>query len=83
MTRVAAEPGDPPRVAFAINRAVGGAVVRNRLRRQLRALCRAHAVDFAPGHTYLIGAAPGAPTASFADLDAALRELLARTASSV
>ena len=28
---------EPPRVAFAVSRAVGTAVVRNRLRRQLRA----------------------------------------------
>ncbi|NLD75349.1 MAG: ribonuclease P protein component [Acidimicrobiales bacterium] len=32
--------GDPPvRVAFAITRKVGTAVVRNRLRRRLRAIC--------------------------------------------
>ena len=30
----------PPRVAFAIGRAVGGASIRNRLRRRLRELVR-------------------------------------------
>jgi ribonuclease P protein component len=81
MTRVAAQPGDPPRVAFAIGRPVGSAVVRNRIRRRLRALCRTHAGEFAPGHSYLIGASPQAGAVSFADLETALRDLLARTAS--
>ena len=34
---------EPPRIAFAIGRAVGPAVVRNRLRRRLRALAGEHA----------------------------------------
>ena len=32
------QPAEPPRVAFAIPRAVGPAVMRNRVRRRLRAL---------------------------------------------
>jgi ribonuclease P protein component len=40
VTFVPADPGTPPaaRVAFAISRRVGGAVVRNRLRRRLRSV---------------------------------------------
>ena len=34
---------EPPRVAYAVGRGVGGAVVRNRVRRRLRAATRAHA----------------------------------------
>ncbi len=45
----------PPRVAFAIGRAVGPAVVRNRARRRLRALLVEQA--WPPGW-YLIGARP-------------------------
>ena len=82
MTRVASTAGDPPRVAFAIGRTVGSAVARNRLRRRLRALCQRRRAEFAPGHSYLIGARPGAGAATFQELDDALRELLARTASS-
>jgi ribonuclease P protein component len=81
MTRAPGVPGEPPRVAFAIGRPIGNAVARNRLRRRLRALCREEATAFAPGHMYLIGAAPGAADAPFAELGSTLRELLARTAS--
>jgi ribonuclease P protein component len=82
MTRVGSCPGDPPRVAFTIGRPVGNAVVRNRVRRRLRALSHAHAADFAPGHTYLIGAAPAAATATYHELDEAFSALLVQTASS-
>jgi len=80
MTRVATTAGDPPRVAFAIGRPVGNAVVRNRVRRRLRALCTAHAADLAPGHCYLLGATPAAAAATYGDLDDAFRALLAATA---
>jgi len=67
---------DPPRVASAVGRRVGGAVVRNRVRRRLRAATRAHAAVLAPGLAYLVHAAPGAAGASYADLDADLRNAL-------
>jgi ribonuclease P protein component len=79
MTRVASDRGGPPRVAFAIGRPVGTAVVRNRVRRRLRALCQAHAREFAPGHTYLIGANPRAAVATYGELDEALGALLVAT----
>ena len=72
----------PPRVGFAISRAVGPAVVRNRLRRQLRALSRARAERWMPG-SYLLIVAPAAAGASSdrlgRDLDAAVGQLLARS----
>ena len=43
------DPGDPPRVAYAIPRAVGGAVDRNRLRRRLRAAVRDLEPELVPG----------------------------------
>ena len=43
----------PPRVAFAVPRKVGTAVVRNRLRRQVRAHLGASGADLAPG-AYLV-----------------------------
>jgi ribonuclease P protein component len=51
----------PPRVGYAIGRNVGSAVVRNRLRRRLRAQCdaSARAGTLRPGW-YLIGAGRGA-----------------------
>lgn len=61
--------GDPVRVAYAIGRAVGGAVVRNRLRRRLRALV--HEFDLAgamrPG-LFLVGASPAASALTSAEL---------------
>jgi ribonuclease P protein component len=63
---------DPPRVAYAVGRPVGGAVVRNRVRRRLRAATRAHAAALSPGHAYLVHAAPGAAGRSYADMSADL-----------
>lgn len=67
---------EPPRVAYAVGRPVGGAVVRNRVRRRLRAATRAHAAVLVPGHAYLVHAAPGAAGRSYADLHAALERAL-------
>ena len=62
------EPGatTPPRLAFAVGRRVGGAVARNRVRRQLRAVAAELAPALEPG-AYLV-AYRGAPDAPFADL---------------
>ena len=54
----------PPRAGFAIGRSVGGAVVRNRVRRRLRAALRElQAVGRLPAGAYLLGG-----TAELADL---------------
>jgi ribonuclease P protein component len=61
----------PPRVAFAIGRAVGPAVVRNQLRRRLRALLSMGETtpsQVLPPGWYLIGARPAAAERSFAQL---------------
>ena len=69
----------PPRVAYAVGRSVGGAVVRNRVRRQLR-----HAIvdeargDGLPAGWYLIGAAPAAARADGAAVRAAVKGLVDR-----
>jgi ribonuclease P protein component len=69
----------PPRVAFAIGRPVGSAVVRNRLRRRLRELLRAAAGGDRPllpsGHL-LVGARPGAGERSFDELGTEVTDLL-------
>ncbi|MFZ6004494.1 MAG: ribonuclease P protein component [Actinomycetota bacterium] len=47
----------PPRAAFAVGRSAGGAVVRNRIRRRLRAALRLLQADGRlPAGSYLIGA---------------------------
>jgi ribonuclease P protein component len=64
VTWVAADPGaDEARVAFAVGRTAGGAVVRNRIRRRLRASLRLEAASGTlPTGTYLVRA--GAELAS-------------------
>lgn len=74
MARIATDDRDDPAVAFAIGRKVGNAVVRNRLRRRLRALLRG--ADLPGGHAYLFGAAPGAAGASYAELGRYVEALL-------
>jgi ribonuclease P protein component len=66
-------PVGPPRVAFAIGKAAGPAVVRNRMRRRLRAALRTlQARQVLPAGTYLIGAGADAATMSWPDLVDAL-----------
>ena len=72
---VPAHPG-PPAVAYAVGRRAGNAVVRNRLRRRLRAAVREQGDLLAPGTAYLIGADPSAATMSFAALSEALARAL-------
>ena len=65
----------PPRVAFAVGRATGGAVTRNRIRRRLRASLRALLVtDRLPHGDYLIGAGPEVARAPWADLQRSLED---------
>ncbi|MGH9010982.1 MAG: ribonuclease P protein component [Acidimicrobiia bacterium] len=77
MTYLAGDPSIPPRVAYAVGKRVGPAAVRNRVRRRLREATRAHRAELRPGGVYLFGAAPAASSARFAEIDAAMGELLA------
>jgi ribonuclease P protein component len=54
-------------VAYAVSRKVGGAVVRNRWRRRLRAIAAEAASELRPGN-YLIGVSPDVVNLSFAEL---------------
>ncbi len=69
---------NPPRVAFAISRAVGNAVIRNRLRRRLRAIVTD--LDIPPG-LYLIGCRPTASELSFDQIVSTLDRLPAKVQS--
>lgn len=68
----------PPRVGFVVSKAVGGAVVRNRTKRRLRALMAARVDRFPGGADLVVRANPPAAQASYADLEAALDPLLHR-----
>ncbi|MEO7557355.1 MAG: ribonuclease P protein component [Acidimicrobiales bacterium] len=65
VTALAVDDGRPPRVAYAIGKAVGPAVVRNRARRRLRAI--AGELEL-PAGAYLIGISPEGAAVSYAEL---------------
>lgn len=64
----AGEATDPPRVAYAVGKRTGSAVVRNRIRRRLRAAVALHEAELAAGGAYLLAADRRAMTAPFAEL---------------
>lgn len=76
----AEETAPPARAGFVVSRAVGGAVVRNRVKRRLRHLVRARLTRLPPGSLVVVRALPRAGAAEYSqlarDLDAALRRLL-------
>ena len=76
-----ARAGQPPRVGFVVSKAVGGAVVRNRTKRRLRALMAARVGSLPTGLDLVIRANPVAAQANSASLATDLDVLLARVAS--
>lgn len=77
--------GDARRMAgFAVSKAVGGAVVRNRVKRRLRAILSGRLSSLPDGAAVVVRALPPAATASFDDLardvDLALSQATAKAA---
>nr|WP_082227317.1 ribonuclease P protein component [Demequina rhizosphaerae] len=75
--------GDARRMAgFAVSKAVGGAVTRNRVKRRLRAITATRLDGLPEGTSVVIRALPAAATATFAelesDVDGALRQAVAK-----
>ncbi len=70
---------------FAVSKAVGGAVVRNRVKRRLRAIIAAQLASVPEGTAIVVRALPPAATATFpelaADTQAALSRSLAKVAA--
>ena len=64
----------PARIGFVVSKAVGPAVVRNRVKRRLRAIM-SHA-RLASGVELVVRALPTSATATFIDLDAEVARLL-------
>ncbi len=82
------EPGAaPPRVGFVVSRAVGGAVVRNKVRRRLRELVRSRLNSLPAGSLLVVRANPRAATARqselAAELDLVIDTLLRRQAGAL
>jgi ribonuclease P protein component len=74
--------GDPAKVGFIVSRAVGSAVVRNRVKRRLRELMRGRLASLPGGCLLVLRAHPAAARARQADLavdlDLVLEKLLRR-----
>jgi ribonuclease P protein component len=74
--------GDPAKVGFIVSRAVGSAVVRNRVKRQLRELMRRRVASLPGGCLLVLRAFPAAASARqedlAADLDLVIGRLLRR-----
>ena len=60
------EPGDP-RLGLAVPRATGNAVVRNRIKRQLREIVRARLEQAPPTNDYVLVVRQGLPEAAEAN----------------
>ncbi|MBW9092641.1 ribonuclease P protein component [Microbacterium jejuense] len=72
------ETDGPARFGFIVSRQVGGAVVRNSVRRRLKALCYESLEGVTPGNDIVIRALPTAASASFSELRADVEKCLAR-----
>ncbi|MGV9562468.1 ribonuclease P protein component [Streptomyces sp. NPDC003480] len=74
------ESAPPTRAGFVVSKAVGGAVIRNKVKRRLRHLMRDRVAQLPPGSLVVVRALPGAGDADPAqlarDLDAALQRLM-------
>ena len=69
----------PPRVGFTCTKKLGGAVVRNRIKRRLREIARLYLGDQAHrGHDYVLIGRPGSLGRSFEDLAKDLNSALIR-----
>jgi len=75
ITWLTGDPSEPPRVAYAVGRRAGGAVVRNRVRRRLRAVIREVRPLLRPG-AYLVGATGAAASVPYGDLRASVCQAL-------
>ena len=67
-----------PRFGFIISKQVGTAVVRNTVRRRLKAVCAGALADVPQGTDVVIRALPASATATFAELDADVTRCLTR-----
>lgn len=78
--------GADPVVGFVVSKAVGNAVVRNKVKRRLRALVQQRITNWGDGRCVVVRALPEAAAAPFtrlaADLDSAMRTATAKAARS-
>jgi ribonuclease P protein component len=72
---------DAARVGFVTSKAVGSAVVRNRVKRRLRELARTDLPSLPAGSRLVVRAQPAAGTSSYAELRGEFRRCLDRVLS--
>ena len=70
------------RAGFVVSKAVGNAVVRNKVRRRLRHLVRPRLTDLPAGSSLVVRALPAAASASYEQLSSDLHTALAAARSS-
>jgi ribonuclease P protein component len=78
---VPAEALPPPRAGFVVSKAVGGAVIRNLVKRRLRHLMRARIGALPAGAMLVVRALPAAAGRTYTELGADLDGALARATS--
>lgn len=79
------ESGQPALVGFVVSKAIGNAVVRNKVKRRLRAIVAGRVARLPRGSLLVVRALPPSATVDFAELDRdvehSLTRLLDRTAA--
>jgi ribonuclease P protein component len=71
-------PADSNRFAVVVSKAVGGAVVRNQVKRRVRAVLAAN-MSFSPAISGVFRMRPGSNQATFEQLSGEIRELMGKT----
>ncbi len=71
----------PARFGFIVSKQIGGAVVRNTVRRRLKAICAQSLPDVRDGADVVIRALPGAGLAEFDELRSQVVRCLTRRAA--
>jgi ribonuclease P protein component len=72
--------GNRARLGVTVSRKVGGAVVRNRVKRLMREVFRRNPAWFAQGRDYVLVARPAAATLDFGKMSSEIERLCARSA---
>jgi ribonuclease P protein component len=69
---------DPARVGFTTPRALGKAVIRNRIRRRVREAFRKHLKELNPGWSIVVNPRKGVLAAGFPELEAEVQKVIGR-----